>query len=197
MLPLRLFSLCSLASGWKSRFLVGRPLIIWHLFFWLAILFVYTSNVVPHPHPCFPVSSLQAPMPSPLPLPQWGCSSTHPPPPHCLASPYAGILSLHRTMGLPSYWCQIRQSSAISAAGNMGSLYVYSLVGDNMISSYSVVSPALLPTMQTYLWIMQAFSQLLSIWNTAPSAWDSFTGHLHLTTSSSTTRLNLETTSSR
>jgi hypothetical protein len=76
--------------------------------FLLVILFIYTSNVVlPSWLPlCTP------PIPSPLPLPLWGCSPT--PPAHSylttLAFPFAGASSLHRTKGLHSYWCQIKQS---------------------------------------------------------------------------------------
>jgi hypothetical protein len=36
-----------------------------------------------------------------------------------LGFPYAGSLSLHRTKGLPSHWCQIRYSSATNTAGAM------------------------------------------------------------------------------
>jgi hypothetical protein len=59
-------------------------------------------------------------MPSLLPLPLWGCSlraHTLPASVPLHSVPYTGSLSLHRTKGLPSYWCQIRQFSATYAAG--------------------------------------------------------------------------------
>ena len=78
----------------------------------------------------FPVSPPKSPFPLLPPsasmrvLP---CRPTH----SCLSTLvflYPGSSSFHRTKGLPSQWCQIRQSSAIYPAGAMGTLSVLWLV---------------------------------------------------------------------
>jgi hypothetical protein len=80
------------------------------------------------------------------PLSLWGCS------PHSLAFPYSGSAHLHRTNGLPSQWCQIRQSSATYPGGAMRAsmctllLVVYSLGALGGLvgwycSSYRVANP--------------------------------------------------------
>jgi hypothetical protein len=81
---------------------------------------------------------------------------SHPPTYSCLPSlafPYTGALSLHRTKGLSSHWCQTRPSSATYAAEAMGPsrcplwLVVYSLgalgdlVGWYCCSSYGAANP--------------------------------------------------------
>jgi hypothetical protein len=105
-------------------------LFIYLLFILLIIPFVYISNEIPIPgqsstkplsHICF----------SPLPfaarrlLPHWYTFSC----PTVPTSPYTGASNQHRTKGLPSYWCQTRQSSAtyVSVAVN-SSLYTPWLV---------------------------------------------------------------------
>jgi hypothetical protein len=51
----------------------------------------------------------------------WGCSRTDPPTsaPTPWHSPALGHLSLHRTKGLSSHWCQTMWSSATYAVGAM------------------------------------------------------------------------------
>jgi hypothetical protein len=100
----------------------------------------------------FPVSPPQAPYPllSPLAsmrflphLPTHSCLSA-------LAFPYPGPPRLHRTKGLPSQWCQIRQSSATYPSGAMVTLWLVVLslgawggvlVGWYCCSSYEVANP--------------------------------------------------------
>jgi hypothetical protein len=100
--------------------------------FLLDILFIYISTVIPFPGFSFtnPISHLP-------PLLLWGCSPTHPPTHsylNVLAFPYTGALSLHRTQGLPSYWCQI----SYLCSWCHGSLHVYSLVDGLVPGSSSV-----------------------------------------------------------
>ena len=76
----------------------------------------------------FTLSPLQVPYTiSPYPI---TIRVNHPPTHHShlnyLASTYAGALSHYRTKGLPSLWCQIRKSFAISGAGAMETLLLYS-----------------------------------------------------------------------
>jgi hypothetical protein len=73
------------------------------LFFLIGYLFTFQML------PSFWFLFLKAPIPSPSSLPLWGCSATYPPTP----------LSLHRIKGLPSHWCQVKQSSAAYATGTM------------------------------------------------------------------------------
>jgi len=78
------------------------------LIFLLIIVFIYISNAILLPsYPSTNPHSISLP-PSLLLL--WECSPAH----SCftaLASPYTGTSSLHRTQGLPSFWCYIRQIS--------------------------------------------------------------------------------------
>ena len=88
------------------------------LFKKLAILFIYISNVIPllgfpstnplSPPTLFPASMRMLP------------PMIHPFPPHHPSILYAGASHLHRTKGLPSHRCRIRQSSATYTAGAMG-----------------------------------------------------------------------------
>jgi hypothetical protein len=72
--------------------------------------FPSTSPLSPPPSPCLRESP--PPLAYPL-LPQSGP-----------AFPCSGSSSLHRTKGLPSQWCQIRQSYATYLAGAMGTTCV-------------------------------------------------------------------------
>jgi len=102
------------------------------LFYWLFSLFTFqmlssftisppqTPSLIPH-NPCLYEG---APQP------------TCPISPQCPSIANTGSLSLHRTKGLPSHWCQIRSSFTTYAAGAMGPLHVYSLVGGLVPGSF-------------------------------------------------------------
>jgi hypothetical protein len=67
--------------------------------------------------------------PYPAPMRVFPCPPTY----SCLPTftfPYTGASSLHKTKGLSSNWCLTSPSSATYPVGTIGSLHVYSLVGD-------------------------------------------------------------------
>lgn len=72
---------------------------------------------------CFPLfrSSLwKPPIPSPVPLPLWGCSPLTYSYPPALAFPYNGALNTLRPEGHSSNWCPTRPSSTTYVGSTMG-----------------------------------------------------------------------------
>jgi hypothetical protein len=80
----------------------------------LVVLFICISNVILLPR-FPPISPQSSPQP---PLPLWGCSPNCPP--VVKNSPILGHQASTEPRGLPSQWCQIRQTSATYPSRAMG-----------------------------------------------------------------------------
>ena len=124
------------------------------------------------------------PSTDPLSLPPSHCFYEGVPPPHhpthfcltALAFLYAGASRLHRTKGLPSHWCQIRQSSAKYAAGAMDPSLVRGLVpGSSGRSSWLILLFLLwdckllhwCPSTHSDGWLWASASILVRLWQSS------------------------------
>jgi hypothetical protein len=98
---------------------------LYYFSFLMVILFIYISNGIP-------LSGFHSANPLSHPFPPASKRvRLHPPIHSCLttlASPYTGVLSLHRIKGLTSHLFHRRQSSAMYAAGAMGPSMLVDLV---------------------------------------------------------------------